>query len=310
MKYNPLGKTGLNVSEVAFGTGSLGEMFGPLSENQACDIIHAVIDAGINLIDTSVYYGSAEERIGRHLTPELRERVFLATKAGRFGYQDFDFSPRRIRESLENSLRLMNTDYVDIFFLHDIEYVPLEPVLTESFAELQRLKRDGKCRYIGMTGYPLATMCRVLRETDVDVILTYSKGTLLDDSLREVIIPLAEERGVGVMNAAALVHGLLSMRGSAMEVAHPWTEDMESAAARMRDYARGRGLDLAVLANQYAVQRAGAATTVMGLGKLEHLKAAVAAAEEPLDPIVEHDLLALRPPKGTRRWISGLPENN
>lgn len=310
MKYNTLGATGLEVSEVGFGTGSLGEMYGDVGEDQAAAVVNAVLEAGINLIDTSVYYGSAEARLGKLLTPRLRDQVYLTTKAGRFGYQDFDFSPKRIKQSLENSLRLMNTDYVDVFFLHDIEYVTLEPVLTETFAAVQELKQEGKCRFAGVSGYPLATMLRAMRETEIDVVLTYAKGSLLDDSLKRVLTPVAAERGVGLMNAAAVVHGLLTMRGSAMQVKHPWTAEMEDAGRRMREYARERGLDLAMVANQYAVQYGGAPTTVMGLGKVEHVKAAVVAAETPLDPAIAEDLLALRPPEATRRWVSGLPENN
>jgi L-galactose dehydrogenase len=310
MDYRPLGQTGLQVSVASFGTGSLGEMFGPLEESEALRLVDEVLDSGINLIDTSPYYGSAEHRLGKALTPAKRDSVLLCTKAGRYGFSDFDFSPGRIRKSVEDSLSALQTDYLDVLQLHDIEFVDIEPILTESAAELVRLKEEGKCRYIGMTGYPVKTFRRVLEETPVDVILTYGKGTLLDDSLSDQILPIAQERGVGVMNAAALSLGLLSQRGSHVEIEHPAPQPVVDAAARMVALANELGLDLAFLANQYAFQCVDVPTTVVGLGKRTHLQSAVEAVATPIDLEVLDQFLALRGPAESRQWRMGLPENN
>ncbi|GAA2042744.1 aldo/keto reductase [Agromyces tropicus] len=310
MEFRRLGATGLDVSAVAFGTGSLGELFGPLDESDGIRLVHEAVDSGINLIDTSPYYGSAEERLGKALTDGRRDKVVLATKAGRYGFSDFDFSPSRIRRSLEESLRLLRTDHVDILQLHDIEFVPLGPVLTDAYDELVRLKEEGKCRFIGMTGYPLKTFSRVMEETDVDVVLTYAKGTLLDDSIRTVLLPIAEERGVGLMNAAAVSLGLLTPGGSKIEIDHPAPEAVQRAAAAMVELASERGTDIAFVANQYAIQRAGTATTVVGAGKSRHLQSAIRAADTPIDEDLLADLLALRPPVAERPWPMGLEENN
>jgi L-galactose dehydrogenase len=310
MDYRPLGQTGLQVSVASFGTGSLGEMFGPLEESEALRLVDEVLDSGINLIDTSPYYGSAEHRLGKALTPAKRDSVLLCTKAGRYGFSDFDFSPGRIRKSVEDSLSALQTDYLDVLQLHDIEFVDVEPILTESAAELVRLKEEGKCRYIGMTGYPVKTFRRVLEETPVDVILTYGKGTLLDDSLSDQILPIAQERGVGVMNAAALSLGLLSQRGSHVEIEHPAPQPVVDAAARMVALANELGLDLAFLANQYAFQCVDVPTTVVGLGKRTHLQSAVEAVATPIDLEVLDRFLALRGPAESRQWRMGLPENN
>lgn len=310
MKYRPLGDTGLDVSVASFGTGSLGEMFGPLPESDALRLVDEVLDSGINLIDTSPYYGSAEERLGKALTPAKRDSVLLATKAGRYGLTDFDFSPARIRRSVEESLRLLRTDHVDLLQLHDIEFVDLEPVLTESYDELVRLRDEGKCRFIGMTGYPVATFRRVMEETDVDVVLTYAKGTLLDDSLTDELAPLARDRGVGLMNAAAVSLGLLSQRGSHFDHEHPAPPAVRDAAAAMVALANELGVDLAFLANQYALQCVDAPTTVVGVGKEAHLRSAVEAVETPVDQELVDRFVALRPPPESRRWTVGLPENN
>jgi len=105
MEYRALGRTGLQVSVASFGTGSLGEMFGPFPESAALKLIDEVLDAGINLIDTSPYYGSAEARLGKALTPAKRGSVILCTKAGRYGFSDFDFSPARIAKALRTASR-------------------------------------------------------------------------------------------------------------------------------------------------------------------------------------------------------------
>lgn len=310
MEYRPLGKTGLQVSVASFGTGSIGEMFGPLSEPDALRLVDKVLDSGINLIDTSPYYGSAEVRLGRALSPSKRDSVILCTKAGRYGFADFDFSPARIRKSVEVSLRALQTDYLDVLQLHDIEFVDIEPVLSESCEELVRLRDEGKCRFIGMTGYPIKIFRRVIEETPVDVILTYGKGSLLDDSLSTELLPGAERRGVGVMNAAAVALGLLSQRGSHVRIKHPAPQPVVESAARMVELADELGIDLAFLANQYAFQCVDAPTTVVGVGKQAHLQSALDAVSTPIDHDVLERFLALRPPGGSRQWQMGLPENN
>jgi aryl-alcohol dehydrogenase-like predicted oxidoreductase len=309
MQTQPLGETGLDVAPIALGTGSIGEMFGPATVDEAVKVVHRAIDMGVNVIDTSVHYGSAEERLGIALA-DRRDRIILATKAGRFGLDDFDFSPHRLRASLEQSLRRMRTDHVDIFQLHSIEWVPLGSVFEDGLATLHQLKDEGKTRFIGMTGYPLKTIEQVIQRPGIDVILTYAHGTLLDNSLAERVLPMADRHDVGVMNAAAVSLGLLTPGGSNLQIEHPATPAIRDSAARMRALADERGLDIAFLANQYAVWRSGAPTTVVGTAKVRNLEAAIRAAETPLDPDLEREFVALRPAPEERQWSSGLPENN
>jgi L-galactose dehydrogenase len=161
-----------------------------------------------------------------------------------------------------------------------------------------------------MTGYPAATMSRAMRETDLDVVLTYSHATLLDDTLPRELAPLAQDRNVGLINAAAVALGLLTPGGSNIGIDHPATAAISDAAARMVSLCAERGVDIAFVANQYAIQRSGCATTLIGTGKTHHLRSAVAAVDAPLDDDLVGDLIALRPPIGARTWTSGLAENN
>ena len=215
MLVERLGQTDLDVSKLGFGTAPLGERFGPVDEAVAIAVVHEALDLGITFFDTAASYGSAEERLGKALAGR-RDEVVVGTKAGRYGFYDFDFSPARIRRNAEHSLRLLKTDYVDILQSHNIEFIPLGPLLDDSYAELAAMRDEGLCRYIGMTGYPAARMNAAMTQTDIDVCLTYAHATFLDDTLQREIAPVAAARGVGLINSAAVSLGLLTPR-----VKHP-----------------------------------------------------------------------------------------
>jgi L-galactose dehydrogenase len=155
----------------------------------------------------------------------------------------------------------MGTDYVDIFQLHDIEFVELGPIFEGSYAELLSLQDKGKCRYIGMTGYPAATMARAMHETDLDVPLTYVHATLLDDTLPRELAPIAAENGVGLINAAAVALGILTPTGRSFGADHRAGRAILASADRMATLCAHRGVDLSFVANQYSIQRSGCATT-------------------------------------------------
>lgn len=128
-RYCPLGGTDLTVSAVSLGTAPRGGMFGAVAESDAITTVHRALDAGITFFGSSpCYQGAGERRLGMALR-HRREQVVIGTKAGRYGLDDFDFTPQRLRESLHRSLHLLNTDYVDILQLHDIEFVNLDGCL-------------------------------------------------------------------------------------------------------------------------------------------------------------------------------------
>lgn len=309
MRYNQLGRTDLNVSEVSFGTAPLGDMFGAADEDQALASVRHALDAGINFFDSSPYYGGglAEKRLGVALAGR-REDVLIGTKAGRYGDADFDFSPERIRASVHTSLELLGTDYVDILQLHDIEFVTLDAVFEDSYAELVKLRDEGKCRYIGMTGYPMHTLERAVTETNLDVVLSYAHYTLLNTELATTLAPVADEHGVGVINAAAVGLGLLTPGGVKPHI--PATKEIVAAAARARSVAAEAGVDISFLANQFSLQRSECPTTVIGTTKIHHLDSAIRAATESIDQDVLDAVLAVTADVRNMSWQSGLPENN
>ena len=316
MEYRELGRTGLTVSAVSYGTASygtapLGDMFGTADEIQGLRTVRQALDAGITFFDTSPYYGGglAEERLGKALRG-VRDRVIVGTKAGRYGVDRFDFSPARIRASVENSLRLLGMDHVYILQLHDIEFVGLDGVFTDSYAELVRLRDAGLCRFIGMTGYPIPTLRRAIQQTDLDVVPSYAHGTLLDACVRRDLLPLARRRGVGVINAAAVALGLLTPGESRIGIDHPAGPRIREAARRVAAVCEANGVDVSFLANQFAIQRSGCATTVVGTVNPRHLDSAVVAARTPIDDTLLTRVLEASAEVRDTCWTSGLAANN
>jgi L-galactose dehydrogenase len=308
MQRAQLGDTDLFVAPVAFGTSPLGGNFGrPVDE--PARLLREVVDLGINLIDTAAYYGDAEQRLGTALRG-MRDQVVLASKAGRYQGEIFDHTPSRIRQSIDRSLHLLGTDYLDIFCLHDIEYVPLGPILEDSYAELLALRELGKCRWIGMTGFPIKTMATAIGSVQLDVALTYAHATLLDDSATTILVPLARAYGTGLINAAAVALGLLTSGCTKLRGGHPAPDAIIKAVNEMKTLCTDLGVDIAFLANQYSIQRSGCATTVIGTTRVENVRSAVQAATTPIDEPILDAVLALRPPIDARTWRVGLPENN
>lgn len=313
MEYRKLGTTGMSVSSVSFGTAPLGGLFGGVEIEEARATLKRAMDLGINFIDTSPYYGDAEERLGQ-MRADIPDDVYVGTKAGRYGFDVFDFGPRRLRESLENSLRALGRERIDVFQLHDIDFVDLDPVLSDSYAELVKLRDEGKVRAIGMTCYSIHAIHRVITETDVDVVLNFAHGTLLDDSLSSVLSPIARDRGIGVINAAAVSVGMLTPKILVAETDKTENTavapiEVQAAARRMAEAAHARGENIAFLANQFAMQRVDCDTTVIGTNKVKHLEDAVDAATEPIDEDLLSEVLQHRLPASEHQWDIGIPAN-
>jgi len=186
MQYRRLGKTALNVSVIGFGASPLGNVFDDCDEQEGTRSVHAAIDAGINFFDVAPFYGItlAEERLGEALKGK-RDKVILATKCGRYGLRDFNFSYQRILDSADESLARLHTDYVDLMQLHDIEFGTKEQVLNEAIPALYEIKKSGRARYIGITGLPVNYLAEIARQVDIDTILSWAHYNLLQDEINK-----------------------------------------------------------------------------------------------------------------------------
>ena len=290
---------------LGFGAATLGGAYGPTTQAVADATVRAALDAGIDFFDTSPWYGNSEEVLGRALAGVPRESYTLETKLGRYPDGTFDFSPERVVQSVDESLRRLKTDHLDIALCHDIEFVRLGPVIHETLPALRALQVAGKVRYVGVSGLPLAIFPKVLAETDLDVILSYCHVSLNDDSL-QALIPLLNERGVGVVGASPLAMGLLTDAGP--PAWHPAPPALKVAARRAAALCRERGTSLPALALSYALKQPGLDTLLVGISTPEQV-AQNAAAEARIDEELLGNVREIFAPVRSLTWPSGLAEN-
>jgi aryl-alcohol dehydrogenase-like predicted oxidoreductase len=309
MQYRKLGKTGLDVSVLSFGASSLGSVFRETDDAEAVRTVHSALDSGINLIDVSPYYGltKAETVLGKAIKEQPRDRFFLSTKAGRYGAEEFDFTGKRIAASVEESFARLHTDYIDILYLHDIEFVPSAIILEEAIPALQRLKAEGKVRHIGICGLPMQLFETILPQVEVDAIISYCHYSLNDNSLLG-LLPLLESKGIGLVNASPLSMGLLSTRGTPDW--HPASAELKAACKRAAELCESRGYDIAKLAVQYSTSNDRIPTTLVSTANPDNIRKNAAWTEEPIDEELLKDVLEVLKPVHNETWVSGRPEYN
>ncbi|MFF9275654.1 aldo/keto reductase [Streptomyces griseosporeus] len=228
---NRLGRSGVTVTRLALGTGAFGNLYTPVSDEQA----HAAVDAawrhGIRTFDTAPHYGLglAERRLGAALRERPRAAYSLSTKVGRRlephdgGGDDlahgfavpathrrvWDFSADGIRRTLEDSLTRLGVDRVDIALLHDPDDHG-EQAFREGYPALERLRAEGVVGAIGAGMNQTAMLTRFVRDTDVDVVLCAGRYTLLDQSALADLLPEARRRGTAVLIGGPFNSGLLA----------------------------------------------------------------------------------------------------
>ncbi|HEY2469533.1 MAG TPA: aldo/keto reductase [Terracidiphilus sp.] len=310
MEYRSLGNTGLKVSSLSLGASSLGGgVFRKVEEREAIRTVETALGLGINFIDVSPFYGitRAEVVLGKALANFSRDRYYLATKVGRYGENEFDFSKDRVAASVDESLKRLGVEYLDILQAHDIEYGNLEQVIEETLPALRRIQEQGKARFIGITGYPLHIFRYVLERAKIDTILSYNHYSLNDSTLVS-LLPSLEERGVGVINASPLSQGLLSNRGT--PVWHPASAEVKAICARAAAFCRERGSDLSKLAVQFSVINPRIATTLVGSADPANVQKNVEWLDQPLDSVLLQEVQRILRPIQDRAWIVGRAENN
>ena len=312
MRYNRLGRTGLDVSVIGFGAATLGDEYGRIDPGEGQRAVDLALDHGINFFDVSPYYGRtlAEERLGTFLQGK-REGVVLATKVGRYDRDPpdgFDFSAARVLRSVEESLSRLRTDRIDLFLAHDIEFAPLRQILDETLPAMRRLREEGKVRFIGVTGFPLEMLRRVAEEAEIDAVLSYCHHNPLNTRLREVLAPVMEPRGIGLVNASPLHMGILTPGGPPPW--HPAPPEVKEAGRTAVRWCEEEGIDLPRTALRVAMDHPSIASTLVGVRTSAQVEDALAALAPDPHPEITAELLALLAPVANREWPSGLPENS
>lgn len=311
MKYRVLGKTGWKVSVLGFGAAPLGGTHGAIREKDGIRAVHTAIDLGINFIDVAPYYGRtmAESLLGQALQGVPRQKYFLATKVGRYGTDtgDFDFSGERVTRSVDESLKRLGVAHIDLIQVQDIEFAPTSQIVEETLPALQKLKRQGKVRQIGLTALPLRALRRVLEKTAVDTVHSYCHFCLTNTTLVQ-LLPLLLEKKVGVINAAPLGMGLLTEKGPPKW--HPAPALVRDTCARAVEHCRKKRASLARLALQFAASHRDIATTLVGTTDPAKIKESVKALEQPIDQSLLAEVQDILTPIRNEIWSSGRKENN
>jgi L-galactose dehydrogenase len=307
MKYRKLGSTGLEVSVLGFGGSSLGSVFGDIDEQEGIRTVHVAVDNGINLIDTSPYYGEtkAEMVLGRALHEIPREKYLLATKVGRYGVDDFDFSAARVGQSVDESLQRLNVDHIDFIQVHDIEFGTLDQIVNETIPALRELQAAGKVRFVGITGLPLKSFRRVMERTSVDQIQSYCHYCLNDTSLLD-LLPYFKAKGVAIFNSAPLAMRLLSHEGPAAW--HPAPAVLKAKCAAAAQYCKAHGGDLGKLALQFAVANKEIPAHIVGTAGPKRILQNIRDIEESLDEKLLGDVLKILKSVHNLTWPSGRTE--
>ena len=263
MERRLLGGTGLELPVLSFGASSLGQEFRRIDIGEGLRAVRVALDCGMNFIDTSPFYGRgmSEVLLGVALRDVPRDQYLLGSKLGRYSGQHFDFSARRVRESVDISLERMGVEYLDICLCHDIEFVDMVQIVDETLPALRQVQQQGKVRFVGVSGYPMKIFRYVLDRTDLDVVLSYNHYTLQNNMLGD-LVPYLKQRGVGIMNAAPFSARLLTT--DSLPPWHKATDEVRAVVQRAIDYCERNGIDIAQLALQFSMAHSDITTCIAG----------------------------------------------
>ena len=313
MIYNELGKTGMKVSNISFGASSLGGVFRQISEDEAIKAVFTAIDNGINFIDVSPYYGhlKAETVLGKALKQILRDRYYLSTKVGRYGKDGvnlWDYSAKRVTESVYESMERLNIDYIDLINVHDIEFQAsmeggLQKVVDETLPALVALREKGVVGHVGITDLQPENLKWVIEHSEqgtVESILCFCHYSLNDDMLLDYL-DFFESHGIGVINASPLSMGLLSDRGTPEW--HPAPQPLKDACRRAAEYCRSKDYPIEKLAMQFSTSlNPRIATTLFSSANPKNVLKNINYVSEPMDKQLVKDVQAIIGDQMRVRW--------
>jgi aryl-alcohol dehydrogenase-like predicted oxidoreductase len=309
MKTRALGKTGLQLPILSFGASSLGAEFRGIDINEAMKAVRTALDCGMTFIDTSPFYGRgmSEVLLGVALEGVPRDRYILGSKLGRYDAAHFDFSAKRVVESVDVSLKRMRVDHLDLCLCHDLEFVEMSQIVNETLPALRKVQQQGKVRFVGVSGYPMKMFQYILANAPIDVLLSYNHYTL-QNTMLEGLIPLAKAKGTGVMNAAPFSARLLS--NAPLPAWHKATPLVRETAKKAAEHASKRGSDIAKLAVQFSVRNPDITTCIAGSASPERVAQWATWVEEPVDETLLREVQGILAPIKDWFYIEGRPENN
>ena len=322
MNFDPLrrvalGQTGLSVSPLCFGLAPLGDMpdtYGySVSIARAHETVRAVFDGPVNFLDTSRNYGMgrSEQRIGEVIAERggIPEGFVISSKLDR-DMDTLKFDGARARRSLEESLKALNVDRIQLLHLHDPEHAAsLEEVSGPNGAlkELFRMKEEGLVQAVGLAAGRVDIMMPMMKDWDFDAIITHNRFTLVNRNAEEMM-DLAVSRGMAVLNAAPYASGVLA-KGSATHKRYVYQEaspEMLAPIRRIEDVCARHNIPPGAAALQFSLRDPRVASTVVGISKPERIAETIAWAQHPIPQAAWDELMALpfetNDPEATRDY--------
>jgi D-threo-aldose 1-dehydrogenase len=279
------------VPSLCIGTSELSNWAGfyanPPSEEEALAAVRAILDGPVTFLDTASGYGESERRIG----VVLRERgglppgFVLATKIDA-DRETRDFSGAQARRCIEQSLRLLGLERLQLVYLHDPEYsISIEQAMAPDgpVAALQRGRDEGLLDHIGIAAGPIEMMMQYVETGAFEVVLSHNRYTLLNVAA-EPLWNLAVRRGMGLINAAPYGGGILS-KGAAASPTYaykPASPELLARARRLEEICAAYGVPLGAAALQFSLRDPRIASTVVGLSRADRLAQTVALAQYPV----------------------------
>lgn len=310
MQTRFLGNTRLRLPILSFGASSLGQEFRRVTLDEAIRSVRVALDCGLNFIDTSPFYGRgmSEVLLGVALRDVPRDRYLICTKLGRYDLQHFDFSAKRVVESVDVSLHRLGVDHLDICLCHDIEFVEMQQIVDETLPALRKVRDQGKVRFIGFSGYPMKIFKFILDQTSVDCVLSYNQYTLQNTRFADELVPYLKAKGVGILNAGPFSARLLTQAPLPHWLKEP--ETVKAAARQAAEHCARKGVDIAKLALQFSVAHPDITTTIAGSANPENIRQWAKWIEEPVDEELLKDVLKIFAPVKNVGHAEGLAKNN
>ncbi|MHA6803899.1 aldo/keto reductase [Salinifilum ghardaiensis] len=294
MRTITLGRTGLEVSRIAFGTWQLGGEWGSFDEDGAITAIRHARELGVNFFDTAQAYGfgKSEEVLAKALRAELdrnRDDLVIATKGGvnPGGERPRDARRDFLRDGVESSLRALKLDHIDLYQVHwPDEQTPAE----ETAAALQELVDEGKIRHVGVSNYTVAQMAEFDRTRPVETL--QPPYHLFRRGIEDEVLPYTREHDIGVLAYSPLASGLLTGRmttGSTFEDAD-WRAQSSAFSGetlrrnltvvdRLSEFAAARGHSVSQLAIAWVLAQRGVHVAIVGARSARNIENSLAAAD-------------------------------
>ena len=312
MQTRPLGNTGIDLPILGFGASSLGQEFRKVRTEDALESVRVALDLGINFIDTSPFYGRgmSEVLLGIALRDVPRDSYLLGSKLGRYSLTHFDFSAKRVEESVHVSLHRLGTDHLDLILLHDVEFVDLPQIWEETIPAALELKKKGLVRAVGFSCYPTKSFHTVLdhAQDDLDCILSYNQYTLQNTTLADSLLPRLLEKKIGVMTAGPFSARLLTNAPLPEWLKEP--EEVKAAARAAAKLCDDQGVDIAQLALQFSCAHQEIATCVAGSANPDNIRKWAEWLAKPIPADLLAEVHKIFEPVKNLGHAEGLPENN